>query len=307
LFLLNRRILPPTFSQAATAKSVIAEIPASEQAPQSPAVDTAIEHEPAPATLRERYKIKAGDTLHALARAWNLTIDDLRRANGLSGDLILVGQELTIPASAQDYRAPVPAHAQKMPVPMQEQKTSASAQEQKIHVPAQEQKSPVPTQEQRIPASTQEQRIPASAQAQKMPVPAQEQKIPALMQTPQTAAVYSDGERKTAPAATRNRYKIKPGDTLYSLASAWNVSVDELQRANGLSSELLFAGQELKIPTSARMESGKNLAVYTVQSGDSLAVVARKFDVSPFELARINKLPVDSEIRPGDALFVPGK
>ena len=47
----------------------------------------------------EHYVIKAGDTLEKIARKFETTVEALRAANHLKDDLILVGDELTIPKS----------------------------------------------------------------------------------------------------------------------------------------------------------------------------------------------------------------
>lgn len=46
-----------------------------------------------------RYKVKAGDTLLGIALKYGVSVDSLREANGLSGDVIRVGDELIIPVS----------------------------------------------------------------------------------------------------------------------------------------------------------------------------------------------------------------
>ena len=44
------------------------------------------------------YTVVRGDTLSKIAREYGVTVDDLRSANGISGDLIDIGQVLVIPA-----------------------------------------------------------------------------------------------------------------------------------------------------------------------------------------------------------------
>lgn len=44
------------------------------------------------------YTVVQGDTLLKISRQFGVSVNDLRAANGLSGDLITVGQQLTIPA-----------------------------------------------------------------------------------------------------------------------------------------------------------------------------------------------------------------
>jgi putative chitinase len=45
-------------------------------------------------------------------------------------------------------------------------------------------------------------------------------------------------------------YVVQPGDTIFSIASRFGVSVDDILRANGLTSpNFIFVGQTLRIPT----------------------------------------------------------
>jgi LysM repeat protein len=45
------------------------------------------------------YTVEKGDTLGAIAKAFNLTINQLKAINELSNDIIIVGQKLKIPMS----------------------------------------------------------------------------------------------------------------------------------------------------------------------------------------------------------------
>ena len=47
--------------------------------------------------LAWEYRVKPGDTLFSLARRYGTTVEAIQRANGLKGDLIRVGEVLTIP------------------------------------------------------------------------------------------------------------------------------------------------------------------------------------------------------------------
>ena len=53
--------------------------------------------QPRPQPQVRRYTVKRGDTLSAIARRHSTTVAGLRRANGISGDLIRPGQVLRIP------------------------------------------------------------------------------------------------------------------------------------------------------------------------------------------------------------------
>ena len=57
-------------------------------------------------------------------------------------------------------------------------------------------------------------------------------------------------------ASTDQRtYRIQRGDTLSEIARRFGVSVRDLQRANGLSSDRIFAGQTLVIPGAANTQT----------------------------------------------------
>lgn len=55
------------------------------------------------------------------------------------------------------------------------------------------------------------------------------------------------------PPADTEVYIVKKGDTLYSIAKAFNVSVEDITKLNNLSNpELIYPGQKLLIPSSSK-------------------------------------------------------
>src|SRR5699024_7678934 len=55
---------------------------------------------------RDWYRVQRGDTLSAIARAYGTSTAKLRRANGLSGSRILIGQRLAIPRPGAPVEQP---------------------------------------------------------------------------------------------------------------------------------------------------------------------------------------------------------
>ncbi len=53
---------------------------------------------PQPTATTTKYKVKAGDTLLGIALKYGVTVEALREANGLTGDMLHIGDELVIPA-----------------------------------------------------------------------------------------------------------------------------------------------------------------------------------------------------------------
>ena len=57
------------------------------------------------------YVVQRGDTLSHIALRYGVSVGDLKRANGLNGDLIRVGQKLVVPSVAGpsgDFLGPAP-------------------------------------------------------------------------------------------------------------------------------------------------------------------------------------------------------
>lgn len=106
------------------------------------------------------------------------------------------------------------------------------------------------------------------------------------------------------------RHIVGAGETLLSLAIQYDVSVEEIQRANNLSSELIRVGDELTIPVLRDSAVAQLRAVttefeYIVTSGDTLSTIATKFGSTVESLLTANKLAAGQFIRPGDVLVVP--
>ena len=81
-------------------------------------------------------------------------------------------------------------------------------------------------------------------------------------------------------------YIVQKGDSLWSIANKFNMTVSELKNLNNLTNNLLSIGQVLKIKDSSN--NGKT--TYTVQKGDSLWVIANKYGIITEELKSYNNL-----------------
>ena len=85
-----------------------------------------------------------------------------------------------------------------------------------------------------------------------------------------------------------NIYIVQKGDSLYSIAQKYNLTVDELKELNNLQSNLLSVGQKLVIKPFANLANDLN--TYVVQKGDSLYSIAQKFNTTVDNLKLINNL-----------------
>lgn len=113
----------------------------------------------------------------------------------------------------------------------------------------------------------------------------------------------------TKPSQTpdNNIYIVKKGDSLYSIASKYGITVNELKAANNLTSNLLNVGQTLIIPTSLPDTSVPGeYTVYTVKNGDTLYRIASEFGISVNDIIDFNQLTSTGLII-GQQLLIPNK
>lgn len=72
-------------------------------------------------------------------------------------------------------------------------------------------------------------------------------------------------------------YKVEKGDTLYSIASKYNTTVQDLALLNGLNTDdYLYINQELVVPND-------NVHFYMTKEGDTLSNVSKELN-SPTEI-----------------------
>ncbi len=87
-------------------------------------------------------------------------------------------------------------------------------------------------------------------------------------------------------------YTVQKGDTLYSIARKYNITVDELKILNDLTSDILSIGQILRVPTTTTNPPvADNTNEYIVEKGDTLYSIAKKFNTTVQDLVEYNNLP----------------
>ncbi len=97
------------------------------------------------------------------------------------------------------------------------------------------------------------------------------------------------------------RHLVQRGETLYSIARRYGVTVAHLTELNGLSDpNRILVGQSLCITEAAPIPT-----TYVVQRGDNLFRIARRFGVNMTVLARVNNLRDANRIYVGQTLVIP--
>ena len=123
-----------------------------------------------------------------------------------------------------------------------------------------------------------------------------------------TSNILSTGQLLKIPSALlpESTYTVKKGDSLYSIANKYNTTVDELKRINNLTSNILSIGQVLKLPSDkvSDVEKEENTINYTVQKGDSLYSIARKYSTTIDKIKDLNNLTTNL-LSIGQVLLIP--
>ncbi len=97
---------------------------------------------------------------------------------------------------------------------------------------------------------------------------------------------YYGGERVENDVKT---YVVQSGDSLYKIAKANNVTVEELMKANNLTDTLIYPNQVMIIPK--RMANGSvYFDEYVITEGDTLELISIKSSVAPDEIAKYNDI-----------------
>lgn len=123
-----------------------------------------------------------------------------------------------------------------------------------------------------------------------------------------TSNILSTGQLLKIPSALlpESTYIVKKGDSLYSIANKYNTTIDELKRINNLTSNILSIGQVLKLPSDkvSDVEKEENTISYTVQKGDSLYSIARKYSTTIDKIKDLNNLTTNL-LSIGQVLLIP--
>jgi membrane-bound lytic murein transglycosylase D len=231
------------------------------------------------------HTVRSGDSLYAIARRYGSSVSAIRQANSLRGSLIRPGQTLIVPRFGTEtgYSGHQPQRTANGGVYVVQRNDTLWDIARAFSVSLDHLCGTNGLSRNSVIRPGQRLAIPDGSAAA---VPIQQQ------------AWRDSGQT----------YTVRTGDTLYDIARDHKVSVNALKQANSLRSSRIYPGKKLRIPapaeTSAPTRTSPSPGTYTVQKGDTLSDIARRFGVSITDLRRANGLR-SSRIYPGDVLRIP--
>lgn len=115
-------------------------------------------------------------------------------------------------------------------------------------------------------------------------------------------------------------YKVDYGDSLWLIADKYGTTIDQIKQMNNMTSNLIFPDQVIQVPTRYQIktipkqkkvtvkrtpvkQSTQTGSTYVVQAGDSLSLIASKYNVTVPDLMKWNNLS-GYLIFPGQSLRV---
>ncbi len=213
------------------------------------------------------YRVRPGDTLFSIAQRFGTTSQWLRDYNHLLSNNIAVGQELLVPEPKEPIPTPTPLPKTMKYVVQPGDSLSSIAVRFGTTVDELIQLNHLSTE---------------------------------TIQVGMVLKVPQGSNSPSVPAASYQTYVVRQGDTLIGLAEQFNTTVGELRSLNELTSDILVAGQALRVPASP-----STCITYVVKQGDTLSSISQAYDVFPEEIARANNLSNEDLLVVGQTLRMP--
>lgn len=234
--------------------------------------------------------VKQGQTLFAIARAYGLTVDDIFRENPDSRKGVSAGTVLKIPAK--------PAQKKKEPTVIPQE---ASTGNFFYHIVKKQETLYGIASKYGVSIESVKRINPELGE---YPREGETLKIPFVKDDPSVAEAAWQG--------TSASHVVQPGETLYGIARAYDVTIGEIKNANPGLTDAISAGSTLLIPNQGNPEEEEaageadqnSLVHHTVLQGETLYGIARHYAIAVDTLRKYNP-GIYASITPGQQILIP--
>lgn len=248
------------------------------------------------------YTVKSGDSLWLIANEFKMTGQELKKLNGLSSDLIRAGQKLKVSGTVSSSSS-----SSKKSNSNKSSSSSSSTGTYKVQLGDSLWKIA-----NKVNMSIAELKVLNNLKSDTI-------YVNQVLKTKSSGSDTSskDTSSKSDQTSATTKYTVKSGDSLWKIANNYNLTVQQIRNINNLKSDVLYVGQVLKLTgkassgSSSSSSSSSNASsgtttTYTVKSGDSLWVIAQKFNVTAQQIREKNNLKTDV-LQVGQKLVISGK
>ena len=243
-----------------------------------------------PYELGNVYIVKKGDSLYSIAQKYNTTVDELKKLNGLTSNIINVGQVLKLPEKENivDYDLYIVKKgdtlykiANNYNISVNELKKINNLTSDTLSIGEQLLVPIIDESDYTIYIVKKGDSLYSIAQKYNTTVDSIKKLNNLASNLLSINQQLKIPTKKEEEVQNFYNYTVVPGDTLYSIAKNNNTTVETIKSINNLSSNVIDVGMQLKLPINF---------VYTVKKGDSLYSIAQKYNTTVDELKRKNNL-----------------
>ncbi|MFC4210447.1 LysM peptidoglycan-binding domain-containing protein [Pedobacter lithocola] len=274
------------------------------------------------------HTVKPKDNLNMLAEKYGTTVNELKTLNNLKSINLSIGQVLKIPVKSGEV-----TQAQTTAVPIAKTEPIKSVEQV-----ATTQQPAVVTNQTEIEHTVQPKEFLGKIAekygttvedikklnnlsgnnlriGQKLKIPATKNiegdKVVTTIETVQIATEVKDAT---------GTHTVKNGESIFKIAQQYGITAYQIRRLNNLSDNTLSNGQVLKIPTGITTEipvvkektvevivkdtASSESFLYTVGTGETIFNIAKKFNLTAYQIRTANKLN-DNSITVGQKLIIP--
>ena len=252
------------------------------------------------------YTAVAGDSLWGIAQKFGMTLDELKKANGLTSNNLYVGQTLKVRKSVQQNTNNETNQNQNSNGNNNDRPQQTVTSAETYTVKSGDSLWGIAT---KHGCSVNDLKSWNHLSSNLIHVG---QKL--VIGQKKSTVQQQQGKKEPQQTTSNETYTVKSGDSLWKIATNHNMSVSQLKNLNKLSNDMIFVGQKLVVSEKKQSAPSQNQnkpsqsqvtkpSTYTVKSGDSVWKIAHECGMSMNELVSLNGIK-NNLIFPGQVLKV---
>ncbi|MGF9888048.1 LysM peptidoglycan-binding domain-containing protein [Priestia megaterium] len=189
----------------------------------------------------DTHKVKAGETLFSISQQHNVTVEDLKKWNGLSSTLIYANQTLQIGSTSTD------SSSSSTPITTSSNHTYTVKSGDTLYRIAKNNGTSVQQLKEWNNLSS---HLIYVNQVLKI------SGTGTVSSSPSAPVQEKTNETQASPAPSNSKsYKVQPGDTMWSVAQRHGISISQLKQWNNLSSNTIYINQVLQVGGQAAAQA----------------------------------------------------